>query len=117
LDITRQFNKQVGFGVLILSPIAAGVGLNITGANHVIHFSRHWNPAKEDQATDRAYRIGQERPVHVYLPKAVHPNFNTFDVNIAKILDRKRRMATATLYPSNFDDRESDLYIFVDFKT
>ncbi len=50
-----------GFNVLILSPRAAGVGLNITGANHVIHYTREWNPAIENQATDRVYRIGQKR--------------------------------------------------------
>src|SRR3546814_18082636 len=51
------------FDVLILSPKAGGVGLTITAANNVIHLSRWWNPAVADQATDRAYRIGQTRPV------------------------------------------------------
>ncbi|MBL0052891.1 MAG: SWF/SNF helicase family protein [Bacteroidetes bacterium] len=54
--------------------MAAGVGLNVTHANHVIHYTRHWNPAKEEQATDRAYRIGQEKDVHVYYPMAVFPD-------------------------------------------
>jgi len=112
-EITKIFNNLEGFNVLILSPIAAGVGLNITGANHVIHFSRHWNPAKEDQATDRAYRIGQKKDVHVYLPKAVAPDFKTFDINVAMILDRKRKIASETLYPTNIMDNESDFDIFL----
>lgn len=48
-EIVDKFNHAKGFGILILSPLAAGVGLNITGANNVIHLSRCWNPAKEDQ--------------------------------------------------------------------
>src|SRR3546814_1366106 len=62
------------FDVLILSPKAGGVGLTITAANNVIHLSRWWNPAVEDQATDRAYRIGQTRPVTIHIPMAIHPD-------------------------------------------
>ncbi|MEG0470853.1 MAG: DEAD/DEAH box helicase [Solibacillus sp.] len=65
-EVVRRFNEQQGFGVMLLSPKAAGVGLTITGANHVIHYTRWWNPAVENQATDRAYRIGQEKEVFVY---------------------------------------------------
>lgn len=53
-------------GVLVLNPKAAGVGLNITSANHVIHYNLEWNPAVEDQASARAHRRGQERPVTVH---------------------------------------------------
>ena len=53
-------------GCLIMNPTAGGVGLNITSANHVIHFNPEWNPAKTDQATARAYRGGQELPVTVH---------------------------------------------------
>ena len=60
-----EFSQLHGFAALILSPRAAGVGLNITAANHVIHLDRWWNPAVEDQCTDRAYRIGQKKPVWV----------------------------------------------------
>ncbi len=63
-----EYRKMQGFNVIILSPEAAGVGLNIVEANHVIHYTRHWNPAKEEQATDRAYRIGQKKDVYVYYP-------------------------------------------------
>ena len=55
----ETFQRADGFRICILSPLAAGVGLTITAANHVIHLERHWNPAKEAQATDRVYRIGQ----------------------------------------------------------
>lgn len=69
-QIVDAFNQKEGFAILILSAEAGGVGFNITAANHVIHLSRCWNPAKEDQATDRVYRIGQKKEVHVYLPIA-----------------------------------------------
>jgi SNF2 family DNA or RNA helicase len=68
LGLIKEFSDTDGFGICILSPVAAGAGLNITAANHVIHLERHWNPAKENQATDRAYRIGQKKEVQVYLP-------------------------------------------------
>ena len=72
-QIIEHFSQAPGFQVLILSPFVAGVGLTITGANHVIHYGRWWNPAVESQATDRVYRIGQERPVHVHLPYFMIP--------------------------------------------
>lgn len=62
------FKKSIGFDVIILSTEVAGVGLTITEANNVIHYLRKWNPAKENQATDRVYRIGQLRDVNVYIP-------------------------------------------------
>lgn len=95
-----RFNESTGFNVIIMSPIAAGVGLNVTGANHVIHYSRHWNPARENQATDRAYRIGQEKPVFVYYPQAISSQGNTFDVVINELLQQKTSLASATLYPT-----------------
>jgi len=60
------FQKVVGAAALILNPRAAGTGLNITAANHVIHYNLEWNPAIEDQASARAYRRGQKRPVTVH---------------------------------------------------
>ena len=65
----KAFQAKAGFGAIILSPVAVGFGVNIQAANHVIHYTRHWNPAKEDQATDRAYRIGATKDVHVYYPQ------------------------------------------------
>ena len=63
--VDRFQERKDQFGVMILSPKAGGVGLTITAATNVIHLSRWWNPAVEDQCTDRAYRIGQDREVNV----------------------------------------------------
>ena len=95
-----RFQASSGFNAIVMSPLAAGVGLNITEANHVIHYSRWWNPAKEDQASDRVYRIGQTRPVHIYLPMATHPEFQTFDVILHKLLEQKRKLSQDTLFPT-----------------
>jgi hypothetical protein len=95
LALIEQFSEAEGFGICILSPIAAGAGLNITAANHVIHLERHWNPAKEDQATDRAYRIGQEREVHVYFPLLEHASrpITTFDTGLNRLIEQKKGLA------------------------
>ena len=95
-----RFQATSGFNAIVMSPLAAGVGLNITEANHVIHYSRWWNPAKEDQASDRVHRIGQTRPVHIYLPMATHPEFQTFDVILNELLERKRQLSQDTLFPT-----------------
>lgn len=95
-----RFQNIPGFNAIIMSPLSAGVGLNITEANHVIHYSRWWNPAKEDQASDRVYRIGQNRPVHIYLPMATHPEFQTFDIILHELLERKRQLSQGTLFPT-----------------
>jgi superfamily II DNA or RNA helicase len=95
MGLIDAFSKRPGFGVCVLSPIAAGAGLNIVAANHVIHLERHWNPAKEDQATDRAYRIGQKKPVLVYLPSAQHRDFASFDVILHRLLEKKRALQGA----------------------
>jgi SNF2 family DNA or RNA helicase len=70
-----------------------GFGVNVQAANHVIHFTRTWNPAKEDQATDRAYRIGQTLPVHVYYPTVTAPDFSTFEATLDLLLSKKRALA------------------------
>ncbi len=97
LGLIEQFSRKEGFGICLLSPIAAGAGLNIVAANHVVHLERHWNPAKEDQATDRAYRIGQTRPVIVYLPAARHPNSEcrSFDDVLHVLIEKKRGLQSA----------------------
>ena len=97
-----EFQSSPGFNVLILSPIAAGFGLNIQAANHVIHFTRPWNPAKEDQATDRAYRIGQIRDVSVYCPTIVADDFLTFEEKLDQLLSQKRGLAN-DMYNGTFD--------------
>ncbi|SAK66636.1 helicase SNF2 [Caballeronia calidae] len=89
----KAFQAKPGFGVIILSPVAVGYGVNVQEANHVIHYTRTWNPAKEDQATDRAYRIGQKREVHVYLPITSAADFKTFDVRLHELLEEKRELA------------------------
>lgn len=64
-ELVRQFQSDDGPSVFLLSLKAGGTGLNLTAANHVIHLDRWWNPAVENQATDRAFRIGQQRRVQV----------------------------------------------------
>ena len=95
-----DFQTVSGFNIIIMSPIAAGMGLNVTGANHVIHYSRHWNPAKENQATDRAYRIGQTKDVFVYYPMAVSKSFKSFDETLDELLNRKTSLASSTIFPT-----------------
>lgn len=92
-----KFSAKPGFDVIILSTLAAGAGLNVTAANHVFHFTRAWNPSKEAQATDRAFRIGQERDVYVYCPTVVADDFATFEVRLDQLLKRKAGLAGATL--------------------
>ncbi len=79
--------------VFLLSLKAGGVGLNLTRATHVVHYDRWWNPAVEDQATDRAYRIGQDRPVQVH--KLVSQG--TLEDRIAELLERKRTLAESVV--------------------
>ncbi|MFE2294743.1 DEAD/DEAH box helicase [Streptomyces sp. NPDC059452] len=79
--------------VFLLSLKAAGTGLNLTRAGHVVHFDRWWNPAVEAQATDRAYRIGQTQPVQVHRLIAE----GTIEDRIAEMLARKQGLADAVL--------------------
>ncbi|MFD5096009.1 DEAD/DEAH box helicase [Amycolatopsis thailandensis] len=91
-DLVRRF--QAGeVPVFLLSLKAAGTGLNLTRADHVVHYDRWWNPAVEDQATDRAYRIGQTRPVQVHRLIAE----GTVEDRIAAMLREKRALADAVL--------------------
>ncbi|MBK6961592.1 MAG: restriction endonuclease [Gammaproteobacteria bacterium] len=105
----KAFQEMPGFGVIILSPLAVGFGVNIQAANHVVHYTRMWNPAKEDQATDRAYRIGQKKDVYVYYPVVRAEDFTTFDVKLDRLLDEKRLLASdmlngaGDLRPSEFN--------------
>ncbi|ATZ27322.1 ATP-dependent helicase HepA [Streptomyces lavendulae subsp. lavendulae] len=79
--------------VFLLSLKAAGTGLNLTRAGHVVHYDRWWNPAVEEQATDRAYRIGQTQPVQVHRIIAE----GTVEDRIAEMLEAKRALADAVL--------------------
>jgi hypothetical protein len=89
----KAFQEKPGFGAIILSPVAVGFGVNIQAANHVVHYTRTWNPAKEDQASDRAWRIGQKKEVFVYYPVVAADDFTTFDVKLDQLLERKRSLA------------------------
>jgi len=104
--IVDQFRRSKGFDVLILSPDVAGIGLTIVEANHVIHYGRWWNPAKESQATDRVYRIGQTKPVHVYYPIARHPQrvFASFDEKLDALLKNRKQLAANFLTPMPSED-------------
>jgi superfamily II DNA or RNA helicase len=79
--------------VFLLSLKAGGTGLTLTRATHVLHYDRWWNPAVEDQATDRAYRIGQDRPVQVHRLIAE----GTLEDRIAALLETKRELADAVI--------------------
>ncbi len=92
-NLIDRFQQQAGFGVIILSTTAVGFGVNVQAANHVIHFTRTWNPAKEDQATDRAYRIGQTKDVYVYYPTITANDFLTFEATLDLLLSKKRALA------------------------
>lgn len=99
-SIVDIFSNRDGFNVLILSHDVGGVGLNITAANHVIHYTRPWNPAKENQATDRVHRIGQEREVNVHYPIVKDSRFVTVEERLAELLEGKRALARDVLRPS-----------------
>jgi hypothetical protein len=100
-DLVQDFQARPGFGIIIMSPLAAGTGLTVTGANHAIHLERHWNPAKEAQATDRIYRIGQIKDVHIYLPMAVYPDpsIPSFDLTLHHLLQQKSDLKDAVVKP------------------
>lgn len=99
-NLIDKFQNKSGFNIIILSTTAVGFGVNIQKANHVIHYTRSWNPAKEDQATDRAYRIGQEKEVFVYYPTIEAENFDTFEVKLDRLLSSKRELADDMLNPT-----------------
>lgn len=88
-EVVDAFSAVAGSAVLVLNPRAAGTGLNITAANHVIHYTLEWNPAVEDQATARAFRRGQILPVTVH--RLFYPD--TVEDVINDRLDRKRQLA------------------------
>jgi SNF2 family DNA or RNA helicase len=88
-----KFSSVTGAAVLVLNPKAAGVGLNITAANHVIHFNLEWNPAVEDQASARAHRRGQTRIVTVHRLYYA----NTVEEVIDNRMQRKRELSDAAI--------------------
>jgi len=88
-----QSTKDESPKVFILSIKAGGVGLNLTAANHVFHFDRWWNPSVENQATDRAYRIGQKKNVFVH--KFI--SIGTLEENIDYLIEQKRELAESVI--------------------
>ena len=99
----EAFSSVDGFSVMILNPTTGGMGLNITAANHVIHYSRQWNPALEEQATARAYRNKQSKAVNVYYMFYA----NTIEEIIDERLRKKRQLSSRII--SRVDDKESEM--------
>ena len=87
--MVEEFNSEHYIPYMVLSLKAGGVGLNLTSANHVIHFDRWWNPAVENQATDRAFRIGQKKNVvvHKFITKG------TIEEKIDEIIEDKIKLS------------------------
>lgn len=103
-EILQRFRESTGFDVIVLSPFVAGVGLTLVEANHVLHYGRWWNPAVENQATDRAYRLGQRRPVHVYSFIGVDTTGSiprTLDQAVEELLQERRKLARDFLLPTS----------------
>ena len=91
--LVREFQAPGGPPFFVISLKAGGTGLNLTEATHVVHFDRWWNPAVENQATDRAYRIGQKKTVLVH--KFVTPG--TIEEKIEKLIAGKTFLAKSLL--------------------
>ncbi len=112
-EITDRFQRHndqdEGFDVLVLGPRAAGTGLTLTAANHVIHLTRWWNPAVEAQCNDRTHRIGQTRPVTIHVPMAIHPRLQgkSFDCLLQSLMKRKRSLADSVLWPPEGNENEA----------
>ena len=99
-ELVDRFQKSEGPPVFLISLKAGGYGLNLTAADTVVHFDPWWNPAAEAQATDRAHRIGQTRPVTVYrlLTRG------TVEEKVVRLQASKRELANATFDESGFSD-------------
>ena len=112
-DFQRHLGANGSFDVMILSPRAAGVGLTLTAATHVIHLSRWWNPAVEEQCNDRIYRIGQQRDVSVHFPLAIHPTYRegSFDCVLNDLMRRKTSLARAALWPPTDNDFDNGMLV------
>lgn len=95
-QLIAQFQDETYCPFMVLSLKAGGVGLNLTRASHVVHFDRWWNPAVENQATDRAFRIGQEKKVlvHKFVTKG------TIEEKIDRMIREKQEMADQVVAPS-----------------
>ena len=96
--LVKQWNDPEGPPVFLISLKAGGSGLNLTGADHVIHLDPWWNPAVEQQATDRAHRIGQDRPVVAYKLVAR----NTIEEKVLALQEQKRDLFDQTIEQDRF---------------
>ena len=92
-DLVKRFQEDESVPFFVLSLKAGGSGLNLTAASHVIHFDRWWNPAVENQATDRAFRIGQTKNVLVH--KFVCRG--TVEEKIDELIESKKQISKALL--------------------
>jgi SNF2 family DNA or RNA helicase len=90
-DLVKKFQEHEDVPFFVISVKAGGTGLNLTAASHVIHFDRWWNPAVENQATDRAFRIGQKKNVFVH--KFV--TLGTLEERIDEMIEDKKKVANA----------------------
>lgn len=93
-EIIKSFQEDLAQKIMILSLKAGGLGLNLTSASNVIHYDLWWNPAVEDQATDRTYRIGQDKNVMIHR----FITLSTFEEKIDKIIKDKRELANAAVF-------------------
>jgi superfamily II DNA or RNA helicase len=93
IERVDRFNEETGVPVFLISLKAGGTGLNLTGADTVVHFDPWWNPAVEDQATDRAHRIGQKKNVNVYKLIAA----GTVEEKILELSAKKRELVSNVL--------------------
>jgi SNF2 family DNA or RNA helicase len=87
--MVEEFQNSYTKKIMIISLKAGGTGLNLTAANHVIHYDLWWNPAVENQATDRAFRIGQKKNVMVHRLISM----GTFEEKINDLLKAKQQLA------------------------
>lgn len=93
-DLIKDFQENPDSNVMILSLKAGGTGLNITAATNVIHYDLWWNPAVEDQATDRTYRIGQDKNVMVHR----FITLGTFEEKIDEMINNKKDLANVAVF-------------------
>ena len=102
MEVIDEFSSQHGFAILVINPEAGGIGLNITAANHVIHFNLLWNPSKEAQATARVYRPGQTAE-HVFVHRLFYAN--TVEDRMNRVLEFKKDLANASMeHPEDKED-------------
>lgn len=103
--IVEDFNASDKSEMLVLNPRAAGTGLNITGANHVIHYNLEWNPSLEDQASARAYRRGQEKTVFVYRLYYA----DTVEQIVNERIENKREIASTAIIGNDGINDKNDI--------